>query len=75
MKKATFTLCVVTLLLLHQDIWFWTTPRPLLFGFLPPGLWYHILFCLAASALMAALVRWAWPEDPDSSSSGQEPRA
>jgi len=65
MKQATLTLLVVTLIVLHQDFWFWTSARPLLFGFLPAGLWYHMFYCLAASAMMAALVRWAWPAEAE----------
>ena len=47
--------------LLHQDFWFWDAARPLVFGFLPVGLFYHAVHSLAAAALMAALVRFAWP--------------
>jgi hypothetical protein len=64
MKKASLTAAVVTLLALHQDFWFWREARPLLLGFLPAGLWYHMFYCLAASAVMAALVKWAWPGEP-----------
>jgi hypothetical protein len=65
MKQATLTVLVVTLLILHQDFWFWREARPLLFGFLPVGLWYHMLYCGAASAMMAALVKWAWPKEEE----------
>lgn len=47
--------------LLHNDFWLWDDPRILL-G-LPVGLLYHVLFCLAAAALMTILVRFAWPRD------------
>ena len=46
---------------LHQDFWFWRDARPLALGFLPPGLWYHALYTLAVSGLMALLARAAWP--------------
>jgi hypothetical protein len=54
---------VIVLLLygLHQDLWFWTRARPLVFGFLPIGLAYHAAYCLAVSVLMWALTRHAWP--------------
>ena len=52
---------VVMLYALHQDFWFWRSARPLVFGFLPVGLAYHAGFTLAAAALMALLVRVAWP--------------
>ena len=32
---------------------------------LPVGLWYHALYTLAASGLMAVLVRYCWPADPE----------
>ena len=49
------------LYLLHNDLWLWNDSR-LLFG-LPVGFTYHILFCLAVSALMLVLVVRAWPRD------------
>ncbi len=52
---------VAALYLLHQDTWFWDAARPLVFGFLPIGLFYHAAYSLAVAALMWALVRYAWP--------------
>jgi hypothetical protein len=49
------------LYLLHQDIWFWNSTRPLVFGFLPVGLAYHAAYCVAVAGLMWLLVRYAWP--------------
>ena len=46
---------------LHQDVWFWRTARPLVFGFVPIGLFYHALFSVAAALLMWLLVKYAWP--------------
>jgi hypothetical protein len=54
-------LVVALLYALHQDFWLWRVARPLVFGFLPAGLAYHAGFTLAAAALMAVLVRVAWP--------------
>ena len=56
---------VLALFLLHQDVWFWRTPDPLLFGFLPIALSYHALFSVAAALLMWALVKYAWPSHLD----------
>jgi hypothetical protein len=56
-----WSLLIATLYLLHQDFWFWQAARPLLFGFLPVGLAYHAAYCLAATLLMSALTRFAWP--------------
>jgi hypothetical protein len=52
---------VAALYVLHQDLWFWHTARPLVFGFLPIGLFYHAVFTVACSVLMAVLVRGCWP--------------
>ena len=51
---------VVLLVVLHQDLWFWDDPRIVL-G-LPVGLTYHVGYCLVAAALLAMLVRFAWPD-------------
>jgi hypothetical protein len=59
MKKLLY-LAIPVLYLLHQDFWFWKD-RTLVMGFVPIGFFYHILYCLAASALLLALIRFAWP--------------
>jgi hypothetical protein len=53
---------VVLLYILHQDFWFWREARPLVFGFLPIGLFYHAAFTLASSAVLWLLVTFNWPE-------------
>jgi hypothetical protein len=60
-KSAFLTLLIAILLVAHEDIWFWRSATPLLFGFLPVGLAYHALYTLAASALMVLVCRWVWP--------------
>ena len=61
MKNALLTLLVLLFCALHQDFWFWREARPLVFGFLPIGLFYHACYALAAAVLLALLVRFAWP--------------
>jgi hypothetical protein len=46
---------------LHQDFWFWREARPLVFGFLPIGLFYHAAYTVASSMLLWLLVRSYWP--------------
>ena len=46
---------------LHQDFWFWREARPLVFGFMPIGLFYHAAFTVACAGLMWWLVRTMWP--------------
>jgi hypothetical protein len=75
MKRAAFTLAIIALFVLHQDVWFWRTAQPLVLGFLPVGLFYHACFTVAASLLLAMLVKYAWPahleEEIDHSFSSQ----
>jgi len=60
---------VIAAYLLHQDLWFWRTARPLVFGFMPMGLFYHAVFCLLCSVVMILLVKFAWPMDLDAPAS------
>ena len=59
--RATLYAALVILYLLHNDLWLWHDGRFVL-G-LPVGLTYHVGYCLAAAALLALLVRRAWPAD------------
>lgn len=61
MRKLLLALIIVVLYALHQDVWFWRTANPLIFGFLPIGLFYHACFSIAASIVMWLLVTHAWP--------------
>ena len=61
MKRILLVIAVVALYGLHQDFWFWRTAHPLVFGFIPIGLFYHGCFSVAASLLMWLLVKCAWP--------------
>ena len=52
---------VLLLYVLHQDVWFWYDARPLVFGFLPIGLFYHAAFTVATAAVLWLLVHVSWP--------------
>lgn len=69
MKRLLLTILIVALYALHQDVWLWRAARPLAFGFLPPGITYHVGYTLAIAALMWLLVKVAWPghleEEPE----------
>ncbi len=68
MKQRILISLVVFVYLLHQDFWFWRTPYPLVLGFLPVGLFYHACYTLACAALLALLVKLAWPFQLEASS-------
>lgn len=61
MRHLLPTVVLLLLFALHQDVWFWETARPLLFGLLPPGLWYHAVYAVATALAMWWLVRTVWP--------------
>ena len=61
MKRTLLVIVVAALYLLHQDIWFWRTAHPMVFGFIPIGLFYQGCFSVAASLVMWLLVKYAWP--------------
>ena len=61
MKRALLAIIVIALYVLHQDVWFWRAAHPIVFGFLPVGLFYHACFTLAVSLLLLVMVRHAWP--------------
>ena len=52
---------VALLYILHQDFWLWKSARPLVLGFLPVGLFYHVMFVLVSSLLLWGLVTFFWP--------------
>ena len=58
-RRCALYFVLIALYLVHNDLWLWNNPR-LLAG-IPVGLVYHVGFCVAASLLMLALVRYAWP--------------
>ena len=62
MKRLWLVGAGLLLYFLHQDWWFWRSARPLVFGFLPVGLFYHAVYSVAASLLLWLLVKHAWPE-------------
>lgn len=73
MKHILLVLAVLALYILHQDIWFWRTAHPLVFGFVPIGLFYQGCFSVAASLLMWLLVKHAWPVHLEQEIEQQQP--
>ncbi|MDX6611869.1 MAG: hypothetical protein QOD75_1055 [Blastocatellia bacterium] len=61
MKRILLVVAFIALYASHQDFWYWRTAYPLVFGFVPIGLFYQACFTVAASLLMWLLVKFAWP--------------
>jgi hypothetical protein len=72
MKKLLLGLMIVAVYVLHQDNWNWKD-GDLVFGILPVGLAYHVGYSLLATAMMAILVKCAWPEHLESSAPEKPP--
>lgn len=62
MKALLLILLALVIFALHQDVWFWTEYKPLVFGFIPVGLAYHGAFSILCSIMMIFFVKFAWPE-------------
>jgi len=60
-RILALSLLVAGVYVLHQDFWNWQRIEPLLFGFLPVGLAYHLGYSMLAALMMVVLVRFAWP--------------
>lgn len=72
-KQILLSLLVATVYLLHQDFWNWERIEPLVLGFLPVGLAYHVGFSILAAATMAVLVRFAWPKHLEAEPGAEPP--
>ena len=59
--KWVLGLLIAALIVIHQDLWAWPQAEPLVGGYMPEGLWYHALFCVLSSVMLAILVLVAWP--------------
>jgi hypothetical protein len=63
MTIALLTIVAVVVIVLRHDYWNWDTPYPLLFGFLPVGLWWQGMVSVLACVMMWLMVRFAWPQE------------
>ena len=72
MRPLAAAALVALLYALHQDIWFWRAARPLVFGVLPVGLFYHAAFTVVTAIALWVLVRLVWPHHLDARSPDAE---
>jgi hypothetical protein len=61
--KRIVVLLVALLLILHQDFWWWDSIDPLIFGFVPIGLAYHMGLSIAAAMVWWLAMKFCWPTD------------
>jgi hypothetical protein len=72
MRPLAAAVLIAVLYALHQDLWFWREARPLVFGVLPVGLFYHAAYTVATALALWGLVRLIWPRHLDSQATGTE---
>jgi hypothetical protein len=72
MRKAGVYLGVALFYALHQDFWLWRDARPLVFGVLPAGLFYHAAYMVASSLLLWGLVASLWPTQLENTATRRE---
>ena len=72
MPKAAVYIGVGLFYALHQDFWFWREARPLVFGVLPIGLFYHAAYMVAWSLFLWGLVSYFWPSHLESTETRRE---
>ncbi len=65
MRTIAASSILLALYALHQDFWLWREARPLVFGILPIGLFYHAAYTLATALVLGLLVRMLWPSHLD----------
>jgi hypothetical protein len=61
MRPLAAAALVVLLYALHQDVWLWREARPLVFGVLPVGLFYHAAYTVLTAVSLWVLVGLVWP--------------
>lgn len=64
MKKLVIAIFLL-LIVAHQDFWWWQTHEPLVLGFIPIGLAWHVGISLSAAALGLLAMKFCWPVELD----------
>lgn len=73
-RPATAWLFILALIVLHHDFWQWDRIEPLLWGWAPVALWYHVGVTLLSVAALYLLGHWVWPEPPNPELAGPDQR-
>jgi hypothetical protein len=59
-KKRFVYLLILIMMFLHFDFWNWGKSYPIFFGWMPIGLFYHVVYCIAYMGVLLLLNRWCW---------------
>jgi len=63
--KFVVVALLVALAVLHHDVWWWNDAEPLVFGFMPIGLAWHVGISIVAGFAWWLAVRFCWPAGLD----------
>lgn len=63
--KRIIPVLILLLIVLHQDFWFWHRYEPLVLGFIPIGLVWHVGISLSSVVIALLAVRYCWPVGVD----------
>lgn len=55
-------LLLAALCVLHHDLWWWADAEPLVLGFMPVGLAWHLGISIAAGIACWLAVVFCWPQ-------------
>ena len=72
MRRAAAYVGVGIFYALHQDYWFWREARPLIFGVMPIGLFYHAAYMVVSALVFWGLVTYFWPAHLENVATGRE---
>jgi hypothetical protein len=56
---------VIVFYLLRHDIWNWDKIGPLLFGWMPVALWYHLVYVIISAGVIYIFMKFCWPDTPE----------
>ncbi|MBI1353349.1 MAG: DUF3311 domain-containing protein [Acidobacteria bacterium] len=72
MPRRLVYLALIALAILHQDFFF-ADDATIVLGFLPIGLAYHALYCVATAVVWLLAIRYAWPHELVAFARGDDP--
>lgn len=64
MKRLVYAIIII-MVCFHFDFWNWDKIHPIVFGWIPIGLFYHIAYCFLFMGVIHLLNRFCWRKPPE----------
>ncbi len=61
-KHIIVSVVLLVYALLHFDLFLWNQIHPIMFGFMPIGLFYHVIYILLFYVILRIIYRIIWPD-------------